>query len=218
MRRPTLFLRALPLLALVFVLVPQAFAASPDVKINGFRLAQLTDVRLGHTKAGLRAQIKHSTDVLAFYKQSFGAKVTHCRGAVERPYFVSCARMRSTVRAHDWLRKAAQRRLHLKLMAEARAKHRTLAHVHYVPVSGSVPQMICQVFAEDCGGALAVARCESGYSTGAANGQYLGIFQMGSSERATYATLGYASAYAQIVAAHNYYVAAHGWGPWSCRP
>jgi hypothetical protein len=47
------------------------------------------------------------------------------------------------------------------------------------------------------------------------NGQYLGIFQMGSSERAHYATLGYSTAYEQIVAAHNYYMVA-GWGPWAC--
>jgi hypothetical protein len=62
--------------------------------------------------------------------------------------------------------------------------------------------------------ALRVASRESGYCTCAVNGQYLGIFQMGSSERATYATIGYTTAYQQIVAAHNYYAVA-GWGPWS---
>jgi hypothetical protein len=60
-----------------------------------------------------------------------------------------------------------------------------------------------------------VAYCESRYRLTAVNGQYLGIFQMGSHERATYATIGYSTAYEQIVAAHNYYEAA-GWGPWSC--
>jgi hypothetical protein len=39
------------------------------------------------------------------------------------------------------------------------------------------------VFGDYCGQALRVARCESGYRTTAQNGQYLGIFQMGSNER-----------------------------------
>ena len=93
-----------------------------------------------------------------------------------------------------------------------------LAHRHRVVVSssqGSVPSIICSVFGSACSEAVAVARCESGFSTTAVNGQYLGIFQMGSSERATYATIGYATAYEQIVAAHNYYAIA-GWGPWAC--
>jgi hypothetical protein len=43
-----------------------------------------------------------------------------------------------------------------------------------------------------------VAYCESRFSTWAQNGQYLGLFQMGSNERATY---GHGStAYAQAVA------------------
>lgn len=89
-------------------------------------------------------------------------------------------------------------------------------HFHWLP-TGTVPQIIEAVFREDPRGALNVASCESHYSTTAANGQYLGIFQMGSSERAHYATIGYATAYEQVVAAHNYYLVS-GWGPWSCRP
>ena len=78
-----------------------------------------------------------------------------------------------------------------------------------------VPGIICAGFGPACGEAVSVARCESGFRTDAVNGQYLGIFQMGSSERAHYATLGYSTAYEQIVAAHNYYMVA-GWGPWAC--
>ena len=44
-------------------------------------------------------------------------------------------------------------------------------------------QAICHVFGSYCNEALAVARCESGLQTDAQNGQYLGLFQMGSSER-----------------------------------
>lgn len=81
--------------------------------------------------------------------------------------------------------------------------------------SASVPSIICSVFGPQCSEAKAVAWCESRYSTTAINGQYYGLFQMGSAERATYATIGYTTAYQQTVAAHNYFMAA-GWGPWAC--
>jgi hypothetical protein len=65
--------------------------------------------------------------------------------------------------------------------------------------------------------ALAVARCESELSTGAQNGQYRGLFQMGSNERALYGHGG--SAYAQARAAYRYFVASgRDWGPWGCKP
>lgn len=63
-----------------------------------------------------------------------------------------------------------------------------------------------------------VAGCETGdtYSIWAKNGQYLGIFQMGSSERRTYGH-GW-NPWAQAKAAHRYYVASgKDWSPWSCR-
>jgi hypothetical protein len=65
--------------------------------------------------------------------------------------------------------------------------------------------------------AMAVARCESGLSLWAQNGQYLGLFQMGSHERVTY---GHGStALAQARAAHRYFVASgRTWSPWSCKP
>lgn len=80
------------------------------------------------------------------------------------------------------------------------------------------------VFKEDPQGAINVAACESGGGDPSAidihakNGQYLGMFQMGDDERATYATIGYETPYQQTVAAHNYFVAANGWGPWGCVP
>jgi hypothetical protein len=71
---------------------------------------------------------------------------------------------------------------------------------------------ICMVW-NPCGDALRVARCESGLSTRAQNGQYLGLFQMGSYARARY---GHGSdAYTQAVAAHAYWEDA-GWSPWTC--
>ena len=77
--------------------------------------------------------------------------------------------------------------------------------------------VICRVFGSYCQEALAVSRCESGLSTDAQNGQYLGLFQMGSSERRLF---GHGSTpIAQAKAAHRYFVASgRDWGPWSCKP
>jgi hypothetical protein len=64
-----------------------------------------------------------------------------------------------------------------------------------------------------------VAQCETGgtMSVWANNGQYLGLFQMGSSERATYGHS--ANPWGQARAAHRYYVASgRDWSPWTCRP
>lgn len=78
---------------------------------------------------------------------------------------------------------------------------------------------ICYVFGEYCQQALAVARCESGRSLSihAKNGQYLGMFQMGSSERRIF---GHGNTpLEQARAAHRYFVASgRDWSPWSCKP
>jgi hypothetical protein len=75
---------------------------------------------------------------------------------------------------------------------------------------------ICTVFGAHCHEALAVARCESRLRTTAQNGQYLGLFQMGSYERRLFGHG--ASAHAQAVAAHRYFVrSGRDWSPWSCR-
>lgn len=83
-----------------------------------------------------------------------------------------------------------------------------------VVAGGSVQQIICRVFGSQCAMALRVAYRESRYSIHAINGQYYGLFQMGSSERSHFATIGYSTAYEQTVAAHNYYLVS-GWSPWS---
>lgn len=77
--------------------------------------------------------------------------------------------------------------------------------------------VICQVFGSRCREALNVAWCESRYRTWAQNGQYLGLFQMGESERATY---GHGStALEQARAAYRYFSATgKDWSPWTCKP
>jgi hypothetical protein len=76
---------------------------------------------------------------------------------------------------------------------------------------------ICDVFRSYCGQALAVAWCESRLDTGAQNGQYQGLFQMGSYERLLFGHG--ATAHAQSRAAHRYFVrSGRDWSPWSCKP
>lgn len=64
--------------------------------------------------------------------------------------------------------------------------------------------------------AIGVAWCESRLTTSAQNGQYLGLFQMGSNERRLF---GHGStAHEQALAAHRYFVVSgRDWSPWSCR-
>ncbi len=80
-------------------------------------------------------------------------------------------------------------------------------------------QIICKVFGPKyCRQAINVASCETGgtFDVWARNGQYLGLFQMGSSERDRY---GHGrGAWDQARAAKRYFVASgRDWSPWSCR-
>ncbi len=78
---------------------------------------------------------------------------------------------------------------------------------------------VCQAFGRYCAQAMRVVGCETGgtYSVWARNGQYLGLFQMGSRERARY---GHGStARLQARAAFRYFVASgRDWSPWACKP
>jgi hypothetical protein len=80
-------------------------------------------------------------------------------------------------------------------------------------------RVICQIFGPYCSQALRVSYCETGgtYSTSARNGQYLGLFQMGSYARARY---GHGpDAWTQVTAAFRYFADSHfTWGPWTCKP
>ena len=76
--------------------------------------------------------------------------------------------------------------------------------------------IICQIFPRNkCHDAINVAYCESRLNPRAHNGQYQGIFQLGSSERIRY---GHGrSAWKQTKAARAYHRHA-GWQPWACKP
>ncbi len=82
---------------------------------------------------------------------------------------------------------------------------------------GSVENAICVTFGSYCSQAVSVARCESGLSVGASNGQYLGLFQMGEYARSRY---GHSwDAWGQARAAYRYFRdSGYSWAPWTCRP
>jgi hypothetical protein len=135
---------------------------------------------------------------------------------------------------HRWLlsdprfKASAKRQLRLHILSLARTKTMAAAAKRALAKRATVRRLavveaakpehvICRVFGSYCREALAVSRCESGLSTTAQNGQYLGLFQMGSTERRLF---GHGpSAVEQAQAAHKYFVASgRGWGPWSCKP
>jgi hypothetical protein len=73
------------------------------------------------------------------------------------------------------------------------------------------------VFGAYASAALRVAWCESRWYTGAQNGQYLGLFQMGDYARGRYGHAG--DALGQARAAYAYFVASgRDWSPWECKP
>lgn len=78
--------------------------------------------------------------------------------------------------------------------------------------------VVCKVFGRrHCRAALNVFWCESSLRPWAKNGQYLGIAQMGSGERARWGH-DRRNVWVQARAARRYFRFDGGWGPWSCKP
>lgn len=111
-----------------------------------------------------------------------------------------------------WSKRAVQAR------KDANARARTIRQLRRTLQSRepSPPAVIDMVFGAYGAAARAVAWCESKWYPWASNGQYQGMFQMGSSERAKY---GHGGVYQQVVAAYNYFVeSGRDWSPWECKP
>jgi hypothetical protein len=111
----------------------------------------------------------------------------------------------------------ARRHLAATRARTARTRQAVARRRHEAQLARSPGKAICYVFGRYCKQALQVARCESGYRTGAQNGQYRGLFQMGSSARQLF---GHGeSALEQARAAYRYFVrSGRDWSPWSCKP
>lgn len=129
-------------------------------------------------------------------------RVTSTYGSVVSSDPSTCSRLRASYRFHkravQWLGRE---------LRETRAR--------LVPVTPAAA--ICSVFGGYCSQAISVARCESGLSVYASNGQYLGLFQMGTYARSRY---GHSyTAYGQARAAYGYFRdSGYSWAPWSCKP
>jgi len=148
--------------------------------------------------------MRHSTQVVRFFDNH--------RFLLTDPRFAKEARRQLALHTS----KLARARAHVaavKATLRKQASTRRLAALR----RASPRAAICSVFGRYCGEALQVARCESGLTTTAQNGQYLGLFQMGSSERRLF---GHGTtAIEQVRAAHRYFVASgRDWSPWSCKP
>lgn len=112
-----------------------------------------------------------------------------------------------------WARRAVQAR------KDANARGRTIRRLRAELASREIGptlaiRIVFGVYAEQ---ALRVAWCESRWHTGARNGQYLGLFQMGDYARGRYGHSG--TALGQAQAAYRYFVASgRDWSPWECKP
>lgn len=152
--------------------------------------------------------VKHDRQVVRFFR-------TH-RWLLSDPRFAATAKRKLASHARSLRvseRRLATTRAKLARKQADRALARRLAQA-----KRETPQeTICRVFGRYCRQALQVAHCESRYSTSARNGQYLGLFQMGSSERALF---GHGDgAEEQARAAYRYFTqSGRDWSPWSCRP
>lgn len=161
--------------------------------------------------AGLGAQLTRHLSTMKKDRQVLRFLETHA-WLLDDPRFSTEAK--SQLRIHTLSLERAERKAEAARLELAR---RTEARRLAAAAAATPPSVICQVFGSYCRDALAVSRCESGHRTDAQNGQYLGLFQMGSNERRIF---GHGTtAIAQARAAHRYFVASgRDWSPWSCKP
>jgi hypothetical protein len=161
--------------------------------------------------AGLGAQLTHHLKTMKKDQQVLRFIQNH-RWLLKDPRFAVSARRQLQLHTQSFAATKKKAAIARRVIAR-RAKVRRLAAVE----AAQPERVICRVFGSYCREALAVSRCESGLQTGAQNGQYLGLFQMGMTARRLY---GHGpSALEQAQAAHRYFVdSGRGWGPWSCKP
>jgi hypothetical protein len=170
---------------------------------SAIALASTTETAPRGVTAAVRT-VKRDRQVLRFFGNH--------RWLLTDPRF--SAEARRQVRVH---RRSLRRSLRA-LAAARHRRHRLRVRRRLAAARAARPAAtICRVFGPDCADAVHVARCESGLHTDAVNGQYLGLFQMGSNERRLY---GHGpTAAAQARAARRYFiVSGRDWSPWSCRP
>jgi hypothetical protein len=138
----------------------------------------------------------------------------HANGTVDQP-LPHAVLMRLTARARRIHRAHPRRPAYPILLRLAR----DWRHAHSRPAADAVIPAItlaAQRYGLSPSGMIRVAQCESRLSRTATNGQYLGLFQLGSFARARYLDGSWTDAWANATAAARYARDAGGFGPWTC--
>ena len=195
-------MRALLVGLFAFCLVTQASAAT---------------MQGGTTQAPRKAKVEQRALTLDERLERKVAALRRYRGTVlffenRRSLIVASAEQTQARSSLAYAKKRVRELTKTVAVLRAQVRARTTRKLAALPPRAA----ICNVFGSYCQEALAVAWCESRLSTSAENGQYLGLFQMGSSERQLF---GHGqSARDQAVAAHRYFVrSGRDWSPWACR-
>jgi hypothetical protein len=161
-------------------------------------------------EASLEARLKSKVDAARRYRGTISFFENH-RSLLRSGETRAIAR-EALARAHRGLKRVTREAAYYRRLIRERDARRESRRLAVAP-----PRVaIRAVFGRYADQALEVAWCESRLTTTAQNGQYLGLFQMGSSERRLF---GHGTtAYAQSLAAHRYFVrSGRDWSPWSCR-
>lgn len=195
-------MRALLVGLFAFCLVTQAAAAA----MQGDAAQAPRKAKVEHRALTLDVRLEHKVAALRKYRGTVRFLESH----------------RSLLASSDRRAKArsslAYARTRVRQLTKTVSALRMKVRAHTARKLAALPprQAICTVFGPFCQEAVAVAWCESRLQTTAQNGQYLGLFQMGSSERRLF---GHGdSARKQAIAARRYFVrSGRDWSPWSCR-
>jgi hypothetical protein len=184
-------------------------AAAAAIGTNASRTAKSSTNRDARSLS-LEARLKLKQDALRKYRTTIRFFTTH-----RRLLAVSASNVKAHVvlrRATRGARKAANEVAYYRRLIRVRHASALARKLRHAP-----PRVaICAVFGRYCRQAISVAWCESRLTTTAQNGQYLGLFQMGSSERRLF---GHGqTAHRQARAAHRYFLrSGRDWSPWGCR-
>ncbi len=189
-------------------IIPVAAAASSPTELDAALARHLATIR--KDESVVRFFETHAwllTD--ARFAEEANLRLSQAKRRLTR---TQVAATRTRTRLADHKRRLAARAREREQAAAERERARQLDALNASP-----QKAICHVFGDYCGQALQVARCESNLQLTAQNGQYLGLFQMGSSERRLF---GHGpTALEQSRAAHRYFVrSGRDWSPWSCKP
>jgi hypothetical protein len=196
-------LRALIVGLLALVLVTQAAAATIQASSSS---APSKTTPAKHRKRTLDERLERKLAALRHYRGTISFFHTHrsLLSSREQRETASAALLYAERRAHAVTKTVAALR-------RAVANREARQHAAMSPRAA-----ICDVFGSYCEEAVAVAWCESHLSTTAQNGEYLGLFQMGTYARRLFGHG--ASAHEQALAARRYFVrSGRDWSPWSCH-